>query len=94
MGSFSSLESTIRAPARQVQHFTIIIANSVTIQPGAQFALNRIGNNKLTIGTVFHRDQYHDADSDQRTFASLANGSTVYCLIKQASGQLLRRRWE
>lgn len=54
-----------------------VIANGVTIQAGAQFDLNTVGNKKLTTGKVFTAISNTDATPISGTFANLADGSTV-----------------
>jgi autotransporter-associated beta strand protein len=54
-----------------------VVANGVTIQPGAQFNFNTVGNKKLTGGKVFAALSNTAATPISGTFANLPDGSTV-----------------
>jgi len=54
-----------------------VIASGVTIEAGAQFDFNAVGNKKLTIGKVFTAISDTAATPISGTFANLVDGSTV-----------------
>jgi autotransporter-associated beta strand protein len=54
-----------------------VVANGVTVESGAQFDLNTVGNKTLTEGKVFTAISNTSATPISGTFANLADGSTV-----------------
>jgi autotransporter-associated beta strand protein len=70
-GTYTWKLNTKKAKADQV------IANGVTIEPGAQFDSNTVGNKKLAAGKVFTAISNTSATPINGTFANLADGSTV-----------------
>ena len=52
-----------------------MIANGVTIESGAQFDLQPVGNKQLIIGTVFTAINNTSANPIAGTFANLPDGS-------------------
>jgi autotransporter-associated beta strand protein len=55
----------------------MVMANGATIEAGAQFEINAVGNKKLTTGKVFTAIGNTAATPISGTFANLADGSTV-----------------
>jgi autotransporter-associated beta strand protein len=55
----------------------VVVANGVTIETGAQFDFNTVGNKKLTAGKVFTAISNSSSTPINGTFANLADGSTV-----------------
>jgi len=55
----------------------MVIANGATIESGAQFDINTVGNKKLTTGKVFTAISNTATTPISGTFANLADGSTV-----------------
>jgi autotransporter-associated beta strand protein len=53
-----------------------VIANGVTIESGAQFAFQALGNRRLPIGTVFTAISNTSVNPINGTFANLPDGST------------------
>jgi hypothetical protein len=53
------------------------VANEVTIEAGAEFDFNTIGNKRLTAGTVFTAISNTAATAIAGTFDNLADDSTV-----------------
>lgn len=70
-GTYTWKLNTKKAKADQV------IASGVTIEAGAQFDINAVGNKKLTIGNSFIAISNTAAAAISGTFANLADGSTV-----------------
>jgi hypothetical protein len=53
-----------------------VIANQVTIQSGAQFSFQSLGNKSLPIGTIFTTISNTSGEPISGTFANLPDGST------------------
>ena len=53
-----------------------VVAKGVTIEAGAQFDFQQLGNKKLTTGTVFTAINNTSANPISGTFANLSDGST------------------
>ncbi len=53
-----------------------VIANGVTIESGAQFSFAAVGNNTLTVGTVFTAISNTSSDPIAGNFTNLPDGST------------------
>jgi autotransporter-associated beta strand protein len=70
-GTYTWKLNTKKAKADQV------IASGVTIEAGAQFDFNTVGNKKLTIGKVFTAISNTSATPITGTFSNLADGLTV-----------------
>jgi autotransporter-associated beta strand protein len=70
-GTYTWKLNTKKAKADQV------ISNGVTIQSGAQFGINTVGNKKLTAGKVFTSISNNAATAISGTFSNLADGSVV-----------------
>jgi hypothetical protein len=69
-GTYSYKLNTNNARADQV------IANQVTIQSGAQFSFQSLGNRSLPIGTIFTTISNTSGEPISGTFANLPDGST------------------
>jgi autotransporter-associated beta strand protein len=69
-GTYSYKLSTNNASADQV------IANRVSIQSGAQFSFQSLGNRRLPTGTIFTAISNTSANPIAGTFANLPDGST------------------
>ncbi len=54
-----------------------VVANGMTINPGAQFTLQAIGRRRLSPGTVFTLINNTSTNSINGTFANLADGATL-----------------
>ena len=54
-----------------------VIANGVTIESGAQFSFVAVGNNTLTVGTVFTAISNTSANAISGTFSNLPDGGIV-----------------
>ena len=70
-GTYTWKLNTKKAKADQV------IANGVTIESGAQFDFNVVGNERLSTGTVFTAISNTATSPISGAFANLADGSTV-----------------
>jgi hypothetical protein len=70
-GSYTYRVNTSNATADKV------IANGVTIQPGAQFRLNAVANHRLPIGTVFVSLSNTSASPISGNFSNFPEGSTI-----------------
>lgn len=70
-GTYTCKLNTRRAVADQVT------ANGVTINNGAQFALQAVGNRALTVGQVFTAISNSSTTSISGTFANLPDGSNI-----------------